>query len=208
MLNKKKRQFFSIRGCSDFLLNNSGSSVISARTMDYDIKINAEVVVIPREKQFISSLSPDDHYMKWISKYGFVGTNVLHSLELTDGLNEKGLSVSTLWLDESTYPKTFNLPKEKAITIVDLPSLILGCFANVEEVINGLKDIVVLGKAGIEAPETILPIHLAIHDCNKKSIVIEFVNGRIQIYENAVSVLTNSPPYPEQIKNLKKFQNI
>jgi choloylglycine hydrolase len=204
----KQKYFHSKRGCSDFLLNNSGSSVISARTMDYDIQINTEVVVIPQGKKFISSLRPGDDYMKWNSKYGFVGTNVLHSLEITDGLNEKGLSVATLWLDESTYPKIFDKPKEKAITIVDLPSWILGCFVTVEEVKHAIKDIIVLGKAGIEAPNKILPIHIAIHDVNKKSIVIEFINGKIKIYENSVLVLTNSPPYLEQINKLKKYQKI
>ena len=91
------------RGCSNFLLNNSSNSVISARTMDYNIQIQAEVVVIPRGERFVSSLSLGDDYMHWTSKYGFVGTNVLHSLEFTDGLNEKGLSVATLWLEDTKY---------------------------------------------------------------------------------------------------------
>ena len=33
--------------CSDFLLNNSGSSVVSARSMDFGIPLQAEVVVVP-----------------------------------------------------------------------------------------------------------------------------------------------------------------
>lgn len=200
-------QYHHIRGCSEFLLNHTGDSVISARTMDYNILVNAEVLVMPRKRHFISSLSNNDPMMQWTSKYGFVATNVLHSLELTDGLNEKGLSVAQLWLDDTEYADSNHAQKNKSITIVDLPTWILGNFATVEEVINAIKNITVIGKAGIEDPDTILPVHIVIHDKDKRSAVIEFVEGKAKIYKKYASVLTNWPAFPEQIKHLKKCRN-
>ena len=54
----------------------------------------------------------------------------------------------------------------------------------------------------------LLPLHLAIHDKNKKSLVVEFVGGTMQIYDNPYNVMTNDPPFPGQIKNLEKYQQL
>lgn len=194
--------------CSDFLLNNSGGSVVSARTMDFGIPLQAEVIVMPRGEKCVSALSPTDTYMQWTSKYGFVGTNVAHLPAFTDGLNEKGLSVGTLWLTATKYPDVSKLPREKVIQIGDVAHWILGSFATVDEVKKGLKNVVVTGTPIKEMNNMLTPLHLAIHDKHKKSIVVEFVGGTIQIYDNPYNVMTNDPPFPDQIKNLAKYNKL
>jgi choloylglycine hydrolase len=194
--------------CSDFLLNNSGDSIVSARTMDFGIPLQAEVVVVPRGEKCVSALSLEDTYLHWTSKYGFVGTNVAHLPAFTDGLNEKGLSVGTLWLTATKYPDVSKLHREKVIQIGDVAHWILGSFATVEEVKEGLKNVVVTGVPYKEMNNMLLPLHLAIHDKNKKSLVVEFVGGTMQIYDNPYNVMTNDPPFPGQIKNLEKYQQL
>jgi choloylglycine hydrolase len=194
--------------CSDFLLNNSGSSVVSARTMDFGIPLQADVVVVPRGEKCVSALSPTDTYMQWTSKYGFVGTNVAHLPAFTDGLNEKGLSVGTLWLAATKYPEAAKLPPDKTIQITDVAHWILGCFATVDEVKAGLKKVIVTGLPMKEMKNMLFPLHLAIHDRNKRSIVVEFVGEKMQIYDNPYNVMTNDPPFPDQIKNLAKYRNL
>lgn len=76
--------------CSDFLLNNSGDSIVSARTMDFGIPLQAEVVVVPRGEKCVSALSLEDTYLHWTSKYGFVGTNVATCLPSPTALTKKG----------------------------------------------------------------------------------------------------------------------
>jgi len=194
--------------CSDFLLNNSGSSVVSGRTMDFAIPLQAEVLVVPRGEKFQSVLSPTETYMQWTSKYGFVGTNAGHQYGFTDGLNEKGLSVGTLWLAATKYPEAAKLPPDKTIQITDVAHWILGCFATVDEVKAGLKKVIVTGSPVKEMNNMTFPLHLAIHDRNKKSIVVEFVGEKMQIYDNPYNVMTNDPPFPDQIKNLAKYRNL
>ncbi|MBT3261263.1 linear amide C-N hydrolase [bacterium] len=187
-----------IIACSDFLLNNSGNSVVSARTMDFGIPLQAEVVVMPRGQK----------YMQWTSKYGFVGTNAANLPAFTDGLNEKGLSVGTLWLTATKYQDVSKLPQEKVIQVRDVANWILGSFATVDEVKKGLKKVVVTGSPFKEMNNMVLPLHLAIHDRNKKSIVVEFVGGKMQIYDNPHNVMTNDPQFPDQIKNLDQYKNL
>lgn len=194
--------------CSDFLLNNSGSQVVSARSMDFGIPLQAQVVVMPRGEKCVSALTETDTYMKWTSKYGFVGTNVAHLPSFTDGLNEKGLSVGTLWLTATKYPDASKLPRDNVIQIADVARWILGSFATVDEVRQGLKKVVVAGVPYKQMNNMFFPLHLAIHDRNKKSIVVEFVGEKVQIYDNPYNVLTNDPVFPEQVKNLGKYKNL
>src|SRR5262249_19804198 len=52
------------------------------------------------------------------------------------------------------------------------------------------------------------PLHFSIHDASGKSIVVEYVGGRMQVYDNVVGVLTNSPVYPWHIENLPNYVNL
>jgi choloylglycine hydrolase len=194
--------------CSDFLLNNSGSQVVSARSMDFGIPLQAQVVVMPRGGKEISAMSETDTYLKWTSKYGFVGTNVAHLPSFTDGLNEKGLSVGTLWLTATKYPDISKLPRNKVIQIADVARWILGSFSTVDEVRQGLKGITVTGAKYKQMDNMFFPLHLAIHDRNKKSLVVEFVGGTMQIYDNPYNVMTNDPPFPGQVKNLGQYKKL
>lgn len=194
--------------CSDFLLNNSGSQVVSARTMDFGLPLQAQVVVVPRGEKCVSALSPTDTYMQWTSRYGFVGTNVAHLPAFTDGLNEKGLSVGTLWLSATKYPDVPKVDRNKVIQIGDVAHWILGSFATADEVRRALAKVVVTGVPYKQMNNMLLPLHLAIHDRNKKSIVVEFVGGKMQIYDNPYNVMTNDPPFPEQVKNLARYREL
>ncbi|MFA5112899.1 MAG: linear amide C-N hydrolase [Candidatus Margulisiibacteriota bacterium] len=194
--------------CSDFLLNNSGSQVVSARTMDFGLELQAQVVVVPRGEKCVSALSETDTYMKWTSKYGFVGTNVAHLPAFTDGLNEKGLSIGTLWLTATKYPDVSKVDRSKVIQIGDVAHWILGSFATVDEVKLALTKTVVTGVPYKQMNNMLLPLHLAIHDRNKKSLVVEFVGGKWQIYDNPYNVMTNDPPFPEMVKTLARYNKL
>ena len=194
--------------CSDFLLNNSGSQVVSARTMDFEMPLQADVVVVPRGEKCVSALSPTDTYMTWTSKYGFVGANISHLPAYTDGLNEKGLAVGTLWLAATKYPDFSKLPRAKVIQIGDVAHWLLGSFATVAEVKKALKTVTVGGVPYREMNNLLLPLHLVVHDRGKKSLVVEFIDGKMKIYDNPYQVLTNDPPFPDQVSALAKYKNM
>ena len=196
--------------CSDVVLNHSGRMIVSARTMDFADPLEAEVVVVPRGKKCQSiGLRDNQTYMKWVSKYGFVGTNLLHKNIFTDGMNEKGLSAAGLWLDETVYPDISKIPPQKVVLIPDAIRWILGSFRTVEQVKKALETVVI---GGIGLPpifeEENVPLHLSLHDRHNKNLVIEFINGSMAMYDNPYHVLTNGPPFPEQIANLAQYQSM
>ncbi|MBL0707420.1 MAG: linear amide C-N hydrolase, partial [Sulfurimonas sp.] len=53
-----------------------------------------------------------------------------------------------------------------------------------------------------------IPMHVSIRDKNGDSAVVEFIDGKVVINENAKNVMTNSPAYPDQLKNAAKYSSL
>jgi choloylglycine hydrolase len=52
------------------------------------------------------------------------------------------------------------------------------------------------------------PLHITTNDKSGKSIVVEWVGGKVNVYDNPLGVLTHSPEFPWQLDNLKNYVNI
>ncbi|KAF0687074.1 Aste57867_21155 [Aphanomyces stellatus] len=82
---------------------------------------------------------------------------------------------------------------------------ILGNFATVDDVKGGLRSIqpaqYILGLEASNGkdPFDSDPLHVSVHDAAGQSIVIEFLNGTVHIYDNPNGVLTNQPPLHDQL---------
>jgi choloylglycine hydrolase len=77
----------------------------------------------------------------------------------------------------------------------------------VDEVRAALSGVKVWGEP-VPQLGSFAPLHYAIHDASGKSIVIEYTGGSVQIYDNDVGVLTNSPAYPWHVQNLRNYANL
>lgn len=202
--------------CSDFRLNTSSASVITGRTMDFAVDLNSVVEVIPRGSTFQEL--PVLHYAdcpdyKWASKLGFVALNMFGVNVAADGMNEKGLSAAELYLVGSEYPvpaKPLETRQKPIVTAIC--TFILGNFATVDEVREGLDHVqiaeydeqIAAFLVGKKAELGRVPLHISVHDATGKSLVIEFLKGKVVLYDNVNQVLTNEPPLNEQLAALEK----
>jgi choloylglycine hydrolase len=84
---------------------------------------------------------------------------------------------------------------------------VLGNFSTVDEVKQAVGNVVVWGEM-VPQLGSYAPLHYAVHDADGKSIVIEYVDGKLHVYDNAVGVLTNSPTYEWHIQNLRNYANL
>src|SRR5207237_3807458 len=85
-------------------------------------------------------------------------------------------------------------------------SWILENFANVEEVKANIGNIVVpavVFSGWGFAPEA----HYIVHDASGKSIVIEYVGGKLNVHDNPLGVITNSPTFDWHITNPPNYLN-
>uniref|UniRef100_K3XCF9 Choloylglycine hydrolase/NAAA C-terminal domain-containing protein n=1 Tax=Globisporangium ultimum (strain ATCC 200006 / CBS 805.95 / DAOM BR144) TaxID=431595 RepID=K3XCF9_GLOUD len=207
--------------CSDFLLNTTTDSVVSGRTMDFDADLASVVEVIPRGTSFQELPvynCPECPDYQWESKYGFIGFNMFGFNIAADGMNEKGLSAAELYLIATEYPTPETTPSgskdldaEKPI-VTSICTYILGNYATVDEVREGLKHIQIAETDGRIAAALLgkstglgrTPLHISIHDADGKNLVLEFIHGKVTLYDNVNAVLTNDPPLNKQLDKLHK----
>jgi len=191
--------------CTGFQIKAKDNTVVIGRSMEFPVDLHSNVVIVPRGRQFVSIGDKGVKGIGWTNKYGFLGVDAYNLKNCyVEGFNEKGLAFDALMFTGAKYQ-----PAEpgKFVTIGNLGSWIMGNFATVEEVKEALPKINVAGtslkKAGGE-----LYIHIAVHDAAGKNLVIEFIDGKVKVYDNPLGVMTNRPDFDWQINNLRNYINL
>ena len=94
--------------CTTFCLLSKGE-VLFGRNYDWDIG-DALIFVNKRGVAKTATIGDSDNSAKWVSKYGSVTFNQYGRENPTGGMNEMGLVVEQMWLDETEYPKADSRP--------------------------------------------------------------------------------------------------
>ena len=140
--------------------------------------------------------------LRWTTQYGYVGLNTARDQSLvTDGMTAAGLSIGALWLPVSTYARTV-ANASQALRVDRFTNWVLGNFNTAGDGRQALNEVEVWGNDALQAE---LPVHFSIHDAAGGSIVVEFMNGQTQVYENPVAVTTNAPPFPWHLTNIGTY---
>lgn len=197
----------SVQACTDFLLTARDGTVVNGRSMEFAQPMASLIVVHPRGERIESMAPGGKPGLAWTSKYGYVLMTSEGREGPNDGLNEQGLSVGFLWFPETRYQAIAPDESGRAIEILEVASWILGNFATVDAVKPALAGVRIWGQKN-PLLKGIPPLHIALHDAKGKSLVIEFADGEMNVYDNPIGVLTNSPAFPWQIANLRNFVNL
>src|SRR5436190_6968893 len=193
--------------CTGIRLIAEDGTVVHARTMEFAIDIHSDVIMVPRGYARVGTTPDGKEGLKWKAKYASVGANGVGLPVLFDGLNEKGLAAGTFYFPTSAgYMPYVAADAGKTIAQWEVGSWILENFASVEEVKANIGNIVVpavvFGGWGF-APEA----HYIVHDASGKSIVIEYVSGKLNVHDNPLGVITNSPTFDWHMTNLRNYLN-
>lgn len=197
----------SMQACTDFLVTTEDKAAINGRSMEFGIDMESKIVIHPRGEERSSSAPNGQKGIKWTSQYGFIGLTAFDLDCAVDGMNEKGLSVGALWLPNSQYATVAPQDYERALIINEVGNWILGNFTTVGEVKKALENVVVWAQP-IAQIDGIPPLHLAIHDAQGASLVVEFIKGEKKFYNNRVAVLTNAPEFNWHMQNLGNYVNL
>jgi len=195
--------------CTGIRLIAKDGGVVYGRTMEWGaFDLNSRVAIIPRGYKF-TSLTPDGNNGKtYITKYGVVGLDMLGKDFLSDGMNEKGLALGMFY--HPGYAEYHEYTKDNAgnsISSQELASYILGEFATVQEVRDGLPNVTVIGVVEI-AVGIIVQAHWIVTDKTGESIVIEYTNEELKIHDAPLGVITNAPTYDWHMTNLSNYLNL
>lgn len=172
------------------------------RTLDNEFSYNEEVTVTPRnfKLDFRFSNTLLSHHA--IIGMAFVSNN--YPLYF-DAMNEKGLCMAGLNFVGNAHFNAAREDKQNVAVFEFIPYILSQC-CNVKEVQKILESINLVDEPFSENLPT-AQLHWLISD-GTECITVESVESGLKVYENKVGVLTNNPPFPEQMFRLNDYMRL
>lgn len=197
-----------VQACTDFILMDQQNHPVVGRSMEFGTELEPQIITYPKGFKTTSRLEKNEKGLTWTNRYAYTAVTAFSDEIVVDGVNEAGLSMGLLWFPDYTqYPPVNPKEKSRTISLVDFGGWILGSFATIEEVKKGLKEVQLLPVKVPKIPY-IPPLHLSLHDRSGKSIVVEYIDGKMEISDNLVGVLTNIPEFSWHMTNLSNYVNL
>ena len=172
------------------------------RTLDYEFSYGDEITVTPRRYPF--------HFRTMgtmESHYAMIGmAHVAQDYPLYyEAVNEKGLGVAGLNFVGNAHYKDVAEGKDNVAQFELIP-WILGQCASVREA-RVLLERMNLVNIPFSDAYPLAQLHWLIAD-RDEAITLESVKEGLRIYDNPVGVLTNNPPFDEQMFNLNNYMGL
>lgn len=171
----------SLPACTTALLTH-GEDVVVVKSYDYYMG-QGLVMANPRGLAKTSMVFGGERVASWVARYGSVTFNQYGRELPASGMNEAGLVVEVMWLDETRYPS----PDERPV----LPDLQwiqyqLDRWATVDEVVAHADEVRVTSRTA--------RIHFLACDRTAACAAVEYVDGKLVVHTGAelpVRTLTN-----------------
>lgn len=195
----------TVEACTGISFHATDGSFVVARTIEWaGGTLKSDYTIVPRGEKLVSFTPTGRNGKQFAARYGFVGMSVVEPGFVAEGLNEAGLSAGLFYFPHYGSYEQYDANNNKN-TVADLQLVqwILSQFATIDEVITALPSIHVVALD----PST-LTIHWRIAEKSGRQIVLEIVDGKYNVYENHIGVLTNSPSFPWQLTNLNNYVNL
>lgn len=169
------------------------------RTLDYEFSYGDEVTVTPRNFPF------DFRHMGLVgSHYAIIGmAHVADGYPLYyDAINEKGLGMAGLNLVGNASYAELSQDKDNVAQFEFIPWILCRC-ATVSEARTLLEKMNLVGTPfNKKLPSA--QLHWIIADENE-AVTVECMAGKLKVHDNPAGVLTNNPPFEEQMFMLNNY---
>jgi penicillin V acylase-like amidase (Ntn superfamily) len=201
--------------CTAMMMKDANGNAYQARTMEWAGVLPESLHYLPAGSS-IQSATPDGKQgMTFKTKYGFVGVSLKHMVPnakqsvIAEGANDQGVSVSLNAFLGAEAPSV-DSDSAKILSVMDFAAWVLGNFQNVSQVKQALAN----KEVSVWLPPLALfgglkaPFHYAVFDKTGAGIVVEFSEGKLNVYDNPVGVMTNAPEFPWHLKNLNNYAQL
>jgi len=198
----------SIDACTGIQLTANDGAHVHGRTLEFGVKIDLSLVVIPRDYAFTGT-TPLGKGLSYQAKYAVVGSIAYNSVAIVDGLNEKGLAIGVFYFPTfAEYTPITSENQSMALSPTEFPNWVITQFATVEEVKAALSSVVIAPTALLKWGPTPPPFHYVVYDKQGNSLVIEPLEGKLVAYDNPLGVCTNSPAFDWHMAHLRNYINL
>jgi choloylglycine hydrolase len=187
------------QACSLVMWADNGKAVVVGRNMDWADPMPVDLWSLPRGINREGRAGKNS--IRWTSRYGSV---VASDRATTDGMNEKGLSAHMLWLAEADYgQRDLSRP---GLSVSMWAQYFLDNFSTVAEAVKATRE-PPFQLVAMTYEKRAMMLHLSLRDKTGDSVVIEYAGGKPKIYhDRAYTVMTNSPPFDQQLAQLKTYK--
>ncbi|MBF8262880.1 MAG: Linear amide hydrolase [Parachlamydiales bacterium] len=200
----------SVMACTAFQLKCLDNALIYCRTMEFGMRMDSDLLIIPRGTEFTATAPDAKLGMRWTAKLGLVGMNQSFGpMIVSDGMNEKGLVVGCLLLPGfSQYEKPDPARANATLAAWEVPDYLLSTCASVKEARQALSKVIVAEQKVPGYDNFSLPLHFYICDTDGDCLIVEYVAGKRHEYDNPLGVLTNAPSFDWHLSNLMNYVNL
>jgi len=201
--------------CTAMMMKDANGNAYQARTMEWAGVLPESLHYLPAGSSIQSETPDGKQGMTFKTKYGFVGVSLKHMVPnakqsvIAEGANDQGVSVSlNAFLGAEAPP--VDSDSAKILSVMDFAAWVLGNFQNVSQVKQALAN----KEVSVWLPPLALfgglkaPFHYAVFDKTGAGIVVEFSEGKLNVYDNPVGVMTNAPEFPWHLKNLNNYAQL
>lgn len=192
--------------CTAMTIQTLRGNSYFGRTMDFSYPLDPEIYSIPQGYQWSNLLNTH----KIHNRYGFIGIGQdLSPIIFADGINEMGFAAAALYFPDDAKYDSIADPHSPQLSIaaIELVNFLLGQCASVEQAVSILPTIRIVG---LEDPVTnsVAPLHWIMADESGNCMAIEKTADGLQIMDNPIGVLSNSPDFSWHVTNLRNYMTL
>ncbi|GEP23457.1 linear amide C-N hydrolase [Lentilactobacillus diolivorans] len=186
--------------CTSLTLTTLNDHTLLARTMDFPVRAAWKPVLI-NQTNYETALSGTRPV-----RYPYVGGGRIEGdnhILVADGVNTKGLTCAELMFPLKAHYHDEPVNNKLNLTPQDFLPWALGEHASIADVKNDLTTIAIIGKNWLAGNE-IFSFHWILTDKSGQTLVIEPTVNGLEVIDDSIGVLTNSPTYPDHMRRLAK----
>lgn len=194
-----------VEACTGVSFHAKDNGFVVARTIEWaGGTLKSEYTIVPRNHLLQSYTPTGKNGMTYKAKYGFVGMSVVEPGFVAEGLNEEGLSAGLFYFPNyGSYEAYDASQNSRTVADLQLVQWILSQHRTIDEVVAALPSIRV-----VSLEPSMLTLHWRIADATGRQVVLEIIDGKYNVHENKIGVLTNAPDFSWHITNLNNYVNL
>ena len=189
--------------CTGVRFSDADGNMYFGRNLDWSVGYGEKVVLTPRGYKYNTAFLGENTANPAVIGMGIIVENTPLYF---DCANENGLAIAGL--NFPGYAKYADAPVDGKTNVAayEFPLWVARNFSTVEEAKKALKDVAIVAKP-INDEFPVSELHWIIGDA-KESIVVEYTDKGMEIFENHVDILTNQPGYAWHQENLRNYMNL
>ena len=189
--------------CTGVRFTDDQNNMYFGRNLDWTVGYGEKVVVTPRGYKYQTAFLGENSNSPAIIGMGIIAEN---KPLYFDCANEHGLAIAGLNFPGYAKYETDAVDGKTNVAAYEFPLWVTLNFTSVEEVEKALKNVAIVAKP-VNDQFPVSELHWIIGDA-KKSIVVEYTEKGMEIFENHVDILTNQPGYGWHQENLRNYMNL